>query len=185
MRIIAGTLRRRKISVPRGLEVRPTTDRTREAIFSMIFGRIDLPSARVLDLFAGSGALGFEAVSRGAAHVTFVESSSRIASVIQSNAQDLDVESKVDIVVDDVKRFAARHRAPLYDVVLADPPYSFREIEALPDTLMGLVAPGGLLILEHDGRYDFREHSNVVRSRAYGRTTVSLFAPLYSDNENG
>ncbi len=185
MRIIAGALRRRTISVPPGLDVRPTTDRTREAIFSMIYGRVDLSSACVLDLFAGSGALGFEAISRGAGHVTFVERSARIASVIRENAQHLNVEAQVDILIEHVERFVARANPSVYDVVLADPPYTFREVEALPDRLLGLVAPDGLLILEHDGRYDFRDHNDLIVTRAYGRTTVSLFAPLHSENENG
>jgi 16S rRNA (guanine966-N2)-methyltransferase len=185
MRIIAGSLRRRTISVPRGQDVRPTTDRTREAIFNLIYGRLDLSSARILDLFAGSGALGFEAISRGAEHVTFVEKSPRVASVIQENARRLDIEAQVEIVVDEVERFVVRHRDFRFDALFADPPYTFRGVEALPDGLMGLIAPGGLLILEHDGRYDFRDHNNVVVTRAYGRTKVSLFAPLPAENDNG
>ncbi len=183
MRIIAGSLRRRPIQVPRGHEVRPTTDRTREAIFNVLAGRVEMRTAQVLDLFAGSGALGFEAISRGASSATFVEKSPQIASAIRDNAQRFGVEAMIDVHVQDAMRFVSRYHGPPFDVVLADPPYTFDAIRQLPDRLLTLVRENGLLILEHDGRYDFSDHANLVLQRTYGRTRVSLFAPGHPEPE--
>jgi len=183
MRIISGSLRRRSITVPRGLDVRPTTDRVREAIFNMLVGRVELESARVLDLFAGSGALGFEAISRGASEATFVESSPRIAAVIRENAQRLGVESSTKVLAEDVARFLDRYEGPSFDAVFADPPYNYASVDDLPDGLLGLVADGGLLILEHDGRYDFGSHEALAVQRVYGRTRVSLFTPRHQEHD--
>ena len=183
MRIISGSLRRRSIAVPPGIDVRPTTDRVREAIFNMLVGRVDLHAAYVLDLFAGSGALGLEAISRGASKVTFVEKSPVVAGIIRENVSRFGVEASTDIRVQGVTEFLARYEGPSFDVVLADPPYDFDAVHDLPDQLLGLVADDGLLILEHDGRYDFDDHEAIVVHRSYGRTRVSLFTPRHGPND--
>lgn len=149
----------------------------------MLVGRVELQSARVLDLFAGSGALGFEAISRGASEATFIEISPRIAAVIRENARQFGVESSASVVAEDVARFLERYDGPSFDVVFADPPYTYAPVDGLPDLLLGLVAAGGLLILEHDGRYDFGSHDALVVQRAYGRTRVSLFTPRHQEDD--
>ena len=185
MRIISGSLRRRTIQVPPGRDVRPTTDKIREAIFNLLVGRVDLVSARVLDLFAGSGALGLEAISRGASDVVFVEKNARIAGYVGKNAAALDVESQSTVVVGDAIRFLERYDGPPFDVVLADPPYAFDEVMRLPDAALRIVRPEGLLIFEHDGRLDFGDHACLLTQRSYGRTKVSLFMPSYNKPKSG
>ncbi len=122
IRIIAGEFKGRRIKTPDTAKVRPTADRVREAWFSILQHWI--PEARVLDLFAGSGALGFESLSRGAASVDFVEVHRASLSVLKANAVSLKVEDRVTIHRVDGLRFAERLRPGAYDVAFADPPYA-------------------------------------------------------------
>ena len=144
---------------------------------------MELDGARVLDLFAGSGGLGFEAVSRGASSVIFVEQNRHIAAVIRDNAGRFGVEGRIDIRIQDAARFVDRYEGSPFDVVLADPPYAFEAIPELPGRVLPLVAEGGLLILEHGGHHDFSGHSHLVLQRTYGRTRVSLFTPRHPEPE--
>ncbi|HSK18445.1 MAG TPA: 16S rRNA (guanine(966)-N(2))-methyltransferase RsmD [Longimicrobiales bacterium] len=121
MRIIAGRWRGHNIVAPPGEKTRPTTDRVREAWMSTL--QHDLPGARVLDLFAGSGALGLEALSRGAAHVTFVEKAGGPLRALQANVDKLGVADDVEIVKQDALRYIATVPDHAFDVTLADPPY--------------------------------------------------------------
>jgi 16S rRNA (guanine966-N2)-methyltransferase len=122
MRIIAGEFRGRSLKSPSDRRVRPTADRVREAWFSILAA--DLPGANVLDLFAGSGALGLEALSRGAQHVDFVEISKSSLDVLRQNVATLDAEERVTVHRADAMRFVSRLPPGSYDVALADPPYS-------------------------------------------------------------
>ena len=122
IRIIAGELGGRRIKTPGTDKVRPTADRVREAWFSILQGAI--PGARVLDLFAGSGALGFEALSRGAVSVDFVEKHAASFAIIRDNAATLNVADQVTIHRADAIRFAERLQPGAYDVAFADPPYA-------------------------------------------------------------
>ncbi len=174
MRITGGTLARRPIDAPRGDRTRPTTDRVREALFSALGSRMTLPGARVLDLFAGSGALGLEALSRGAARATFVEQHARTLAVARRNAAALGLEPRATFVRADA--LAYLRRAPeAFDLVLADPPYGLAELAALPDAARPWLAPGGLFVLEHDARHAFEHAGGWRQSRTYGGTVVSLF----------
>jgi 16S rRNA (guanine966-N2)-methyltransferase len=121
MRIIAGRWRGHPISAPPGERTRPTTDRVREAWMSVL--QHDLPDARVLDLFAGSGALGLEALSRGAARATFVEKAAGPLKALRANVERLHAEELAEVVRADALDFAAKLEAGTYDVVVADPPY--------------------------------------------------------------
>ncbi|NIM51113.1 MAG: 16S rRNA (guanine(966)-N(2))-methyltransferase RsmD [Gemmatimonadales bacterium] len=121
MRIIAGEFRGRRLKQPADRRVRPTVDRVREAWFNII--EPSLPGARALDLFAGSGALGLEALSRGAVHVDFVELSKPSLAALRANIAALAVESRVRVHRRDALRFARRLAGGSYDVALADPPY--------------------------------------------------------------
>jgi 16S rRNA (guanine966-N2)-methyltransferase len=122
MRIIAGEFRGRSLKPPSDRRVRPTADRVREAWFSILAP--DLPGARVLDLFAGSGALGLEALSRGAQHVDFVEISKPSLDALRGNVAALEAEERVQVHRGDALRFVARLGPRAYDVAVADPPYS-------------------------------------------------------------
>ncbi|MFN2570667.1 MAG: 16S rRNA (guanine(966)-N(2))-methyltransferase RsmD [Gemmatimonadales bacterium] len=122
LRIIAGEFKGRRLQTPAGRSVRPTADRVKEAWFSIL--QASIPDARVLDLFAGSGALGFEALSRGAVSVDFVETSGPSLTTIRNNASVLGVEGRVTIHRMDALRFAERLQPHSYDVAFADPPYA-------------------------------------------------------------
>jgi len=177
MRITGGRLARRPIEAPRGDRTRPTTDRVREALFSIVAARMRLDGARVVDLFAGSGALGLEALSRGAAHATFVERHGATLAVARKNAGALGVVSRSAFVRADVLAALAQDGGPLgtADLVLADPPYDLEAVPDLPALVCPRLAPGGLFVLEHDARHAFAEARGLVLTRAYGRTVVSVF----------
>src|SRR5213083_2287290 len=131
LRIIAGEFKGRRLKAPSGRTVRPTGDRVKEAWFSIL--QPSIPDARVLDLFAGSGALGFEALSRGAVAVDFVEHHQASLAAIRDNAATLKVEDRVTIHRMDALRFAERLQPAQYDVAFADPPYATDHAARLAD----------------------------------------------------
>ena len=149
MRIIAGQWRGRPLVAPKGTDTRPTADRTREALFSMLVSRLgSFEGLRVLDLFAGSGALGLEALSRGAAHCTFVEQDSAAVDALRNNIAKLGAGPQSDVRAQSV---TALGPAPApYDLVLLDPPYgSGAGVVALERCLrLGWIAPGALVSVE-------------------------------------
>ena len=156
MRVIAGHAHGRRISAPRGLETRPATARIRASIFSRIDARFDLTGARVLDLYAGSGSLGLEALSRGAAHVTFVDSSRASAAAIAKNVEVFGFANATRMVTANVMRAladlgAARER---FDLVFVDAPYANDLSAAVLATLVGkeLIAPRGWVVVRQAGR---------------------------------
>src|SRR5690606_31922326 len=166
MRIIGGRLRGRALRAPKGRETRPTTDRVREALFNLLAARRPLEGARVLDLFAGTGALGLEALSRGAARVVFVEAHAPTLRLAPQNAADPRGPAVALLRRPPAERFA---------LAFADPPYDLDALPDLPDLARPHLAPGGLFALEHDARHDFAAHPALVVTRPYGRTVVSIF----------
>ncbi len=181
MRIIAGTYRRHTLKAPSGHATRPTTDRTREALFNLVVSRLPLGEAHVLDLFAGTGALGLEAVSRGAAHVTFVEQQGAVLRYARENAEALGVEDQGLFLQQDAVAFLERYSGPPFDLIMADPPYELAAMARLPGLALPHVRPHGLFTLEHDTRIFFDEHPALETSRPYGRTIVSVFRPLMEE----
>lgn len=173
MRITGGALRGRRLLAPRGA-TRPTSERTREALFNLLAARTDLGGARVLDLFAGSGALGLEALSRGAAHATFAERARPALAAIRSNVASLGLEAQCTILRADALRILAAP-APAFDLILADPPYGFGEMARLPALALARLEPGGFFVLEHDRTHDFEGHPALETSRRYGQSALSLF----------
>jgi 16S rRNA (guanine966-N2)-methyltransferase len=174
MRIIAGTHRGSRLVTPRGLETRPTGDRVREAAFNLI-GPVD--GATVLDLFAGSGALGLEALSRGAARAVFVESNRAAGRAIEQNLDRLRLRGTV-VLQDAVKALQMEAQAGRrYDLVLVDPPYEmFRDLQpALARILPRVLADDGLLVVETDARVDPEFPLELRTSRRYGRARLTLF----------
>lgn len=180
MRIIAGRFKSRTIKAPAGDTTRPTTDRVREALFSMIQARINLTAAEVLDLYAGSGALGLEALSRGAGSATFVEKNRKVLTALKSNVQNLGVADEVEIVPADVLRFVDSLNAS-YDLILADPPYALPTMASLPSILRKRLRDGGLLALEHDTSVRFDAEPGVILSRDFGQTRITLFEAVSLD----
>ncbi|HEV3404559.1 MAG TPA: 16S rRNA (guanine(966)-N(2))-methyltransferase RsmD [Gaiellaceae bacterium] len=174
MRIIAGTHRGSRLVTPKGLETRPTGDRVREAAFNLI-GPVD--GATVLDLFAGSGALGLEALSRGAARAVFVESNRAAGRAIEQNLDRLRLRGTV-VLQDAVKALQMEAQAGRrYDLVLVDPPYEmFRDLQpALARILPQVLADDGLLVVETDARVDPELPLELRTSRRYGRARLTLF----------
>jgi 16S rRNA (guanine966-N2)-methyltransferase len=170
VRIIAGTYRGHRIAAPKGRDTRPTSDRVRENAFNLI-GPVD--GADVLDLFAGSGAMGLEALSRGAATATFVESDREACRVINANLDKLHLEATV--LQQDVLRAIAGDRRS-YDLVLCDPPYGY-DHSRLTGHLARLLAEDGLLVYESAGREDPPDVPglDVRTSRRYGSARLTLF----------
>lgn len=175
MRIIAGQYKQRKLLSPKGHLTRPTMSQTRESLFHLVESRMYLDDIDVLDLFAGTGALGLEAISRGAASVTFVEASGPVLKYARRNAEELGVEDHCVFMRADAVAYLERYKGPPFDLILADPPYDLEAMPRLPDLALPHVRPGGLFVLEHDRRIFFDEHPKLDTSRPYGRTYVSVF----------
>lgn len=176
MRIIGGRLQRRTLKSPKGHLTRPTSARTRESIFNLVESRLDLVDADVLDLFAGTGALGLEAISRGAGRVTFVETQGRVLGISRENAEDLEVDDQCWFLRADAVTYLERYSGPPFDVIFADPPYDLEEMHRMPDLGIVPLKPHGLFVLEHDSRIFFDDHPHLDTSRPYGRTIVSIFS---------
>jgi 16S rRNA (guanine966-N2)-methyltransferase len=170
MRIVAGEWGGRRLAAPPGRATRPTTDRTREAWMSAIAPEI--PGARVLDLFAGSGALGLEALSRGASSATFVESSAAALRTLKRNIDALGAADRATVVRGDALRYARALEAGAFDVALADPPYGTGAAAEL--VAIFLASPfTRLLCLEH-GRADSLPVAPGARERRYGDTLLTF-----------
>lgn len=172
MRIIAGRWRGHTISAPPGRGTRPTTDRVREAWMSAL--QLELPGSRVLDLFAGSGALGLEALSRGAAHVTFVERSIGAIRALRGNLEKLNAsEEEVEVVRGDALVYVVRVQTRTFDLALADPPYGTGAAAAIAKLFLRRPFATALWI-EH--RSDERlPDAPGARTRRYGDTALTSF----------
>lgn len=177
MRIITGLLKGRKINIPKTLSVRPTTDRVKEGLFSVIESYRFIPDCTVLDLFAGSGNLGFEALSRGAQRVLFIDHNRANIKHIQKQANVFELPDQVRSITLDVKRFLEGPPAPA-DIIFSDPPYKYPYIEATVEIILaeGWLKPAGWLILEHSKFLDFSNHPNLLQVKKFGRTYVSFFS---------
>ena len=156
--------------------MRPTGDRVREALFSILG---DIEGARVLDLFAGTGALSMEALSRGAAFATLVERDRRSLAAIGANVESLQVGDEVHVVRRDVRTALADLEGP-FDLIFADPPYAQAEalLGVVTEALPRLLAPGGVAVFEHAKSFDPGEAPRDMeraRSRSYGDTTLSFY----------
>ena len=172
MRIIAGARKGHTIHAPKGMNTRPTGDRVREAAFNLI-GPVD--DAMVLDLFAGSGAMGIEALSRGAAGATFVESDRAACRTISQNLEKLKLTGARVVCADAV--WTLRQEARTYDLVVVDPPYeSWAGLEPrLAEHLPRVLAPGGLLVVETGARTEPSMPLPIRTSRRYGSARLTLF----------
>jgi len=178
-RIIGGTAGGRRLTTPRGAQTRPTSDRVREALFSAVESWCgSLQGLRFLDLYAGSGAVGLEAWSRGAGVVTLVESDRRTASLISTNAKRLGFP-QANVLSTPVAAALVRPPAAPYDIVFSDPPYPLADdsVAADLDALVSYewVVPGGLVVIERSARSPepgWPASFTDIRSRKYGETTL-------------
>jgi len=190
MRITGGIHRSRPLRAPRGSTTRPTSDRVREALFGILTSAGALEGANVLDLYAGTGALGLEALSRGAARATFVESSRFALEALKANIAALGLAASARIVEADVERSIHRiaSRAP-FDVVLADPPWALVESGEAPRAVVALVAaglfsPAAWVVIEHSSRTPAPAASPLLcaQTRAYGDTTLTFYKTAILDD---
>jgi 16S rRNA (guanine966-N2)-methyltransferase len=177
MRVTGGELVGRTLAVP-AASVRPTADRVRESLFMILSP--ELPGCEVLDLYAGSGALGIEALSRGAKHCLFVEADRRVAKVIGENLDRLGLGSRAAVAVAPVERWLERADGRTFDLILMDPPYRAPGIAAVLAVIArtARIRLGGLLVLEHDRRLEVPTAGYELRDRRrYGDTMVSFLTP--------
>jgi 16S rRNA (guanine966-N2)-methyltransferase len=177
MRVVAGQWGGRRLQAPAGAATRPTSDRVREALFSILADRV--AGARVLDLFAGSGALGIEALSRGAAAATFVDSAPAAIRVVKANLEALGAEA--DVQRADARRFlgSASAAARQYDLVFLDPPYRLAASlgDALSAALPAVLAPGAAVVAESDRRTPLGLALPILDERRYGDTLIRIHGP--------
>ncbi len=169
MRIVAGRWRGRTIKAPADDRVRPTADRVREAWMSIV--QPVLPGAKVVDLFAGSGALGLEALSRGAEQCDFVETGARSLAALRANIEKLGAEEAARIVRADALRFAERLDAGAYDVAFADPPYGLGLAARIAERWLA-VPFAALLGVEHGGKESVPPGGD---TRRYGQTSITIY----------
>jgi 16S rRNA (guanine966-N2)-methyltransferase len=173
VRVIAGRFKGRRLKAPTWEGLRPTSDKLRETLFNILAPRI--AGARVLDGYAGTGAVGIEALSRGAAHVTFVEQDRRAVALITANVAGCDGAPHYTIETDDVATQLRRHTA-VFDVIWLDPPYDSDSARAL-DAAAGALAPGGLVVLERATRREPEAPASLARIRDVksGDSTLTFF----------
>lgn len=179
MRVVGGSLKRRALAAPEGLDVRPTSDRAREALFNILDHREGRPlrGARVLDVFAGSGALGIEALSRGAAHCTFIETLPQALAAIRLNLGKLGIAAQATVIARDAAHPGKSDAEPA-SLVLLDPPYrsglAGPALMALLDG--GWISPGALISIEVAAKEDFEAPGgfDVLDERRYGAARVVL-----------
>ena len=175
MRVVSGRLGGRRLTAPAGRATRPTSDRVREAVFSILG---PLGGERVLDLFAGSGALGLEALSRGAGEVTFVDRDPRAVAAVRANLEALGIEARV--LRQDARGALrdARERGDAYDLVFLDPPYRLASALAaeLAAALPPVLAPGARVVSESDRRAPLELAFPLLDERRYGDTLIRIHA---------
>jgi 16S rRNA (guanine966-N2)-methyltransferase len=176
MRVIAGRLGGRRLRAPSGRTTRPTSDRVREALFSMLG---DIQGSVALDLFAGTGALGIEALSRGAERVVFVERDASAVAALRANLAALELdEGEANVRVGDAlgSLRAARARGNTYDLVFVDPPYRHaNELQSgLSALLPTLLSPEGRVVVESDRRAPMELALHTITRRRYGDTTITI-----------
>ena len=172
MRVVSGDLGGRKLVTPDGSDTRPTSDRVREAMFNSLFSLDAIEGARVLDAFAGSGALGIEALSRGALHATFVETGRDALAALRENLETMQLGARGRVVPGDALVHLERTAAEgeVYDLVLLDPPYGFDQW----DELLAAVPVGARVVIESDREVIVPDSWEVHRRKRYGGTVVTL-----------
>ena len=175
MRIISGQFRGRRLMPPKNITARPTTDFAKESLFNLLNNRIDFEGADMLDLFAGTGSIGLEFVSRGARSVTAVELAHTQQNFIISTCKQLGIHN-LTVVRSDVFKYL-NACALRFDFIFADPPYALAELPLLPNYIFEkqLLKEDGYFVLEHGKGYDFSAHPHFVEQRVYGSVHLSFF----------
>ena len=178
MRIITGKYKGRRFDVPHTFKARPTTDFAKENIFNVLQGYVDLDGAVALDLFAGTGSISLEMLSRGCKQVVSVEADRDHAAFIRQCVSKLG-DDNCALIRGDVFRFLKSCHQQ-FDFIFADPPYALKELPTIPELITpaeggGLLREGGVFVFEHGKQYDFSNHPRFLEHRAYGSVNFSLF----------
>ena len=181
MRIIRGRYQRRQIVAPNNLPVRPTTDMAKESLFNILENYMDFESVNALDLFAGTGNISYELVSRGCPKVTAVDMDFACVKFIRETALKLDMKELLP-VRSDAFRFLADHKMQ-YDLIFADPPYVCQRYDELVSLIFDnhLLTDDGMFVLEHDKHVHFEEHPHFMDQRHYGKVNFTFFAQTFND----
>ena len=175
MRIISGKYKGRHFDIPRNFKARPTTDFAKENLFNILLNIIDFEETVALDLFAGTGSISLELLSRGCCGVTSVEMDSLHFTHLKRSASLLG-DNNWNLVRDDVFRYIKRYNSS-YDLIFADPPYALKNLATIPDLIMqsNMLKKGGIFIFEHGKDNNFSDHPNFFRHIAYGSVNFSFF----------
>lgn len=178
MRVISGYLKNRQLKSAHKLNIRPATDRVKETIFNVLQTRLDLEGVKVLDLFAGTGSLGIEAISRAALKVIFVDNSPKVCKLIKENIKNLEIEQSSEIICTDAIKFI-EHTSEKFDLIFADPPYEYTHLQEIPTKIFfnNILEPKGYLIIEHSRKTTF-EPTNLYKiavQKEFGNTIVTFF----------
>ena len=175
MRIISGIYGGRRLSPPKNITARPTTDFAKESLFNLLNNRVEFDGIDMLDLFAGTGGIGIECVSRGAREVTAVEIAHVQQNWIISCCKQLGINN-LNVIRGDVFKFLNSCRIK-YDLIFADPPYALEQLPALPELILGrdILKENGWLVIEHGKDTDFTRHPRHIETRQYGSVHFSFF----------
>lgn len=173
MRIITGLYKGRHFDVPRTFKARPTTDFAKENIFNVMMGYIDFEGTAALDLFAGTGSISLELLSRGCSEVVSVEMDRDHARFIGQCIDKIGAQGHT-LIKGDVFRFLKSCKKQ-FDFIFADPPYALTNIDTIPDLALPSLKEGGILVLEHGKQNDFSQHPRFIEHRCYGSVNFSLF----------
>ena len=177
MRIVGGKYKGRRFNPPNFFKARPTTDFAKEALFNLIVNKIDLEDKTVLDLFAGTGSISYEFMSRGCSKITSVDISYKYLSYIKNTAELFSPKNKIiQTIKADVFKFLSKHNLN-YDIIFSDPPYSLSNIEDLADLIFknSSLKENSIVIIEHSKKNDFSEHPRFISKRSYGSVNFSFF----------
>lgn len=175
MRIVSGKNKGRKIIAPKNLPVRPTTDMAKESLFNILNNHIQFDEIKVLDLFAGTGNITYEFLSRGCKAITSVDNNFKCVQFIKQTTQLLNYQN-AKVIQSDFKAFLGR-TPEKWDVIFADPPYQLSNLEEIPKLIFShdLINPNGILIVEHDKNSSFEDFPEIQESRMYGKVNFSFF----------
>ncbi|MDR2120036.1 MAG: RsmD family RNA methyltransferase [Tannerella sp.] len=185
MRIIRGKYGRRRFRIPASFDARPTTDFAKENLFNVLENLLDWEETDALDLFAGTGSISFELLSRGCRSVTAIESHAAHAAFISKTAKELKADD-FTLIRGDVFRYLRSTRKQPFDFVFADPPYTLKELPELPRLILDgeLLRAEGMFVLEHSKVHDFSAHPCFRRKRVYGAVNFSFFVRGLPENTN-
>ena len=173
MRIISGKFRGRRLAPPKNITARPTTDFAKESLFNLLNNRLDFEDCEMLDLFAGTGGIGLEFISRGAKEVTAVEMAHTQQNFIISVCKQLGINN-LSVVRGDVFKYLNSNQV-LFDFIYADPPYALERLAELPDLILPHLKNDGWFVLEHGQDHSFIQHPRFYESREYGSVHFTFF----------